>query len=337
MSKTILITGAGGAIGIHVLRYILDETDWNIIATDSFKHKGFFDRLTAGIDFNDLDRVEIISHDLTIPFSSRQVKSLENVTDIVHLASLSDVQDSIDNPVPFIHNNVAITTTILELARSIKPKNFILFSTDEVYGPCAGDSAGHKEWATIAPSNPYSASKAAQEAIAFAYWRSYGVPVIITNTMNNFGEMQGSSKFTAMIQNKLENDEMIDIHTASDGEIGTRYYIHSRNTADSIVYILKNLQATPHAAGEIDVPDRYNIVGDAQVSNEDLVKIVATLMEKKPKYRMVDFHSNQPGHDLHYGLDGSKLEGLGWKSPVSFEQSMLDTINWQKKNPEWME
>lgn len=337
--KTILITGAGGAIGAHAIAHILENTDWSIVATDSFRHKGYFDRITTVIGDNSewKSRVEILTHDLTVPFSSRQTKYLEKVSDIVHLASLSDVQDSIDNPVPFIHNNVAITTTTLELARHIKPNNFILFSTDEVYGPCGADSGGHPEWSVIAPSNPYSASKAAQEAIAFSYWRSYDVPVIITNTMNNFGEMQGVSKFTAMIQKKLENDEPIDIHTASDGEIGTRYYLHSRNAADAIVYILKNLQATHHAPGEIDRPDRYNIVGDAQVSNKELVLIIAELMGKDPVYRLVDFHSKQPGHDLHYGLDGTKLQESGWKSPSTFKDSLLATIEWQKRHPEWME
>lgn len=338
MTRTILLTGAGGAIGVHTIAHIMTNTDWQIIATDSFRHKGYFDRITRVCQDNPewLARLEIFPHDLTVPFTNREAKRLESVTDIVHLASLSDVQDSIDNPVPFIHNNVAITTTILELAREIKPDNFLMFSTDEVYGPCTVDSKGHKEWDTIAPSNPYSASKAAQEAIAFAYWRSYDVPVIITNTMNNFGEMQGVSKFTAMIQKKLEAGQKVSVHTASDKQIGTRYYLHSRNSADAIMYILQNLPATRHDPGQIDRPDRYNIVGDKQVSNLELAQTIARLMGKELDYELVDFHSKQPGHDLHYGLDGTKLTEAGWKSPVSFEESLKNTIEWQQRNPEWM-
>jgi dTDP-glucose 4,6-dehydratase len=338
MTKTVLLTGAGGAIGVHTIAHIMHNTDWKIIATGSFRNKGYYDRITRVCrnhpDWN--DRIEILIHDLIVPFTTRQVEKLRGVDYIVNLASLSDVQDSIDNPVPFVRNNVDIVLNMLELAREIKPESFIQFSTDEVYGPCDVDSNGHKEWDTILPSNPYAASKAAQEAIAISYWRSYGVPVVLTNTMNNFGEMQGKSKYTAMIQNKLEAGEKVTVHAASDGQIGTRYYIHSRNSADAVLHILNNLPATPHEAGQIDRPDRYNIVGDKQVSNLELAQIIAGLMGKELDYELVDFHSEQPGHDLHYGLDDAKLKETGWKSPSSFEESMKNTIDWQIRNPEWM-
>lgn len=334
----ILLTGAGGAIGVHTLAHIMHNTDATVVAVGTFRNKGYYDRITRVCQNHEewKDRIEILVHDLKVPFSSRQVDSLRDVDYIINLASLSDVYDSIENPVPFIRNNVDITLTMLELAREIKPKSFIQFSTDEVYGPCAVDSSGHKEWETILPSNPYAASKAAQEAIAIAYWRSYGVPVIITNTMNNFGEMQGASKYTAMIQKKLTEGETVTVHAAGDGQIGTRYYIHSRNASDAILYILNNLPATLHQPGEIDRPDRYNVVGDKQVSNLELAQTIADLMGKDLDYELVDFHSEQPGHDLHYGLDGAKLEDAGWVSPSTFEDSLKNTIDWQIRNPEWM-
>lgn len=334
----ILLTGAGGAIGVHTLVHIMQNTDADVVAIGTFRNKGYYDRITRVCRDNSewRDRIEILIHDLKVPFSTRQVDSLRDVDYVINLASLSDVYDSIENPVPFIRNNVDITLNMLELAREIKPKTFIQFSTDEVYGPCSVDSNGHKEWETILPSNPYAASKAAQEAIAIAYWRSYGVPVVITNTMNNFGEMQGASKYTAMIQKKLTEGEKVTVHAAGDGQIGTRYYIHSRNASDAILHILTNLPATLHQAGEIDRPDRYNVVGDAQVSNLELAQTIADLMGLELDYELVDFHSEQPGHDLHYGLDDAKLKAAGWVSPSSFEESLKSTIEWQIQNPEWM-
>lgn len=343
--KRVLITGAGGAIGVHVLAYILEHTNWGIVAVDSFQpeHKGMYDRLEALLGelpettrFEIDTRLQIITHDLRAPFSPRQVEEIGDIDYIVNLASRSDVQASIDDPVPFIRNNSEIMLTMLELARELMPQTFLQFSTDEVYGPAPKDSGGHPEWDVILPSNPYSASKAAQEAYAIAYWRSFSVPVIITNTMNNFGETQAPSKFPAMIQKKIEAGETIEIHGTAEGEIGTRYYIHSRNTADAIVFILKNIRAQLHGPGEIDRPLRYNIVGDKQLDNKELVEVIADLMQKPAECKVVNFHAHNPGHDLHYGLDGTALKEAGWRSPETFEEGMHRTIEWQRKNPKWM-
>lgn len=333
----ILVTGAGGAIGIHMLSKILEDTDWNIIATDSFRHKGYFDRLAIlKSRFPEYSsRIEILTHDLNAPFTEREIKNMRIVDYIINLASISDVQASIEDPVPTVRNNVELMLNMLELARELKPKTFLHFSTDEVYGPAPKDSEGHTEWAAILPSNPYSASKAAQEALAIAWWRSFGVPVVITNTMNNFGETQSASKFPAMIQNKLSKGEKIDVHVSSDGQIGTRYYIHSGNVADAVLFILKN-EPTMHESGAIDRPDRYNIVGDKQIDNAELVDIIGGMMGFSPDVNLVKFHGTNPGHDLHYGLDGTKLAELGWNPPVSFEESLRNTIDWQKDNPEWL-
>jgi dTDP-glucose 4,6-dehydratase len=335
--KKVLLTGAGGSIGVHVLDHIMLNTDWGVLCTDSFIHKGYFDRISQTLDHNPdwKKRVTSITHDLTAPFSYREVENMGRIDYIINLASRADVWESVDDPVPFVKNNVDIVLTMLELARQVKPEAFIQFSTDEVYGPSDAHQ-GHPEWATILPSNPYSASKAAQEAIAISYWRSYGVPVVITNTMNNFAQYQGSSKYPVIIQKKLMAGEEIEVHVAADGQIGTRHYIHSRNAADAVLFILKNLPPHLHEPGTRDKPDRYNIVGDAQMNNLELAQEIAKLMDKPLKYKLVDFHSKQPGHDVHYGLDGSKLAKLGWKSPVSFEKSMKDTIDWQLANPEWI-
>jgi dTDP-glucose 4,6-dehydratase len=333
----LLLTGAGGSIGVHFIAHIMHNTDWDVVCVDSFRHKGEFDRI-ARVCRNHPDwpsRITTLTHDLTAPFTTREIEKLH--TDyIVNLASLSDVQGSIDDPVPFVRNNIDIVLTMLELARVTKPKAFIQFSTDEVYGPALIDEA-HPEWDTILPSNPYAASKASQEAIAISYWRSYGVPVIITNTMNNFGEMQQKNKYPVKIQKAVENNTKVEVHIAPTGEIGTRFYLHSRNAADAVLFILKNVTPTTHQPGEIDRPDRFNIVGDEQLNNLQLAEVIAKLMGKELKYELVHFHDKNPGHDSHYGLTHDKLEKLGWKSPVDFETSLKNTIEWQQRNAEWIQ
>lgn len=335
-SKRVLLTGGAGSIGCHTFHHIFQNTDWDVVIIDSFEHKGLAERITEmlGSHTENYDRLKVITHDLTKPITKSMRQRIGHIDYIINMASLSDVEASIQNPVPFIQNNVGLVVNMLEYARLIKPEAFIQISTDEVYGASAKDQA-HPEWSAIVPSNPYSASKAAQEAIAISYWRTYGVPVIITNTMNNFGEFQQSSKYPVIVQKALQNDEMLTVH-GTNGEMGTRYYIHSRNHSDAILYILKNLPPYLHQPGAVDKPDRYNIVGDKQVDNLSLAKIIADLMGKELQYEMVDWHSTRPGHDLHYGLDGTKLKNMGWTSPLTFEDSLKNTIEWQQEHNEWI-
>jgi dTDP-glucose 4,6-dehydratase len=338
--KKVLLTGASGAIGAHVLAHFMQNTDWEIVALDSFReeHKGYFDRITEVCKDHPewRSRIRVLSHDLCAPLTSREIESIGHIDYIINLAARSDVQNSIDDPKPFVRNNVELMLNICEYAVIAKPEVFIQFSTDEVYGPAPKDSKGHPEWDVMLPSNPYSASKACQEMIAIAWWRSYGLPLIITNTMNNFSEMQAPSKFPAMVQQKLERGEVVKIHAAPDGTLGTRYYIHSRNSADALLFILNNVKPVIHSSGEIDKPTRLNIVGDIQLDNLEMAQTIAKLMGKELKYEIVEFHKDNPGHDLHYGLDGTKMDELGWKSPVSFEESLKKTIEWQTQHPEWM-
>jgi dTDP-glucose 4,6-dehydratase len=331
----ILITGTAGSIGVHVIAHIMHNTDWEIVSLDSYRHKGFKDRITNICQNHPewLNRIKQFETDLVCPISQELKESIGKIDYILHLAACSDVFFSVENPVYVIQNNVNSTLTMLEYAREIKPKQFIYFSTDEVYGMVKKGTL-HKEWDTHRPSNAYSASKAACEDICYAYWRSYGVPVIITNTMNNFGEMQSPSKFPVIIQKKIEAGETVIIHGNAQ-EIGTRFYIHSRNTADAILHIIK-LGAYQHKIGELDQPERYNIVGDKCVSNLELAQILSKLMGKELKYELVDFHKHNSAHDIHYGLDGGKLKNTGWTSPVNFEDSLSNTIKWQQRNKEWI-
>lgn len=339
MVKRVLLTGIGGSIAPHFLAHFFHNTDWEIVGVDSFRHKGWTDRIKVMIDGHPdwAKRLNVITHDLNAPFSSLTKKKIGHIDIIISMASLSDVEASIQDPEYYIKNNVQLTINLLEYAREIKPEVFIQISTDEVYGAVASKHDDlRKEWDPIIPSNPYAASKACQEAIAISYWRTYGVPVIITNTMNNFAEMQSAAKYPAIIQRKIAAGEKLTIH-GRPNEIGSRSYIHSRNFADAILFLLKNCPPHMHTPNTADKPDRYNIAGDIQLDNLELAQVISKLMgQEKLDYELVDSHTQRPGHDPHYGLDNTKITRLGWKPPLTFEESMKNTIEWQRSHAEWM-
>ena len=338
MSKRVLLTGVGGSISAHFLAHFMTRTDWELVGLDSFRHKGWTDRVRVMLEAHPewVPRVTIITHDLAAPISPVMKDKIGHIDYIINMASLSDVEASIQNPVPFVKNNVDLALNMLEYAREAKPEVFIQISTDEVYGASASKYGDlRKEWDATIPSNPYAASKACQEAIAISYWRSYGVPLIITNTMNNFGELQQASKYPVMIQKAVMNGEEITIH-GKEGHIGSRSYIHSRNFADAVLFILKNLAPHMHVPNTADRPDRYNIAGDMQLDNLELAQVIAKLMGKELKYKLVDSHTARPGHDPHYGLDSTKLYSKGWKAPLTFEESLKNTLEWQQANPQWI-
>lgn len=335
--KRVLLTGISGSIGIHVYGHIMTNTDWEVVGIVSFRNRGLADRITEDWKGHPerIERTTIITHDLTAPISEMTRNKIGKIDYVIHLASLSDVEASIKNPVPFAEKNVSSTLNVLEYAREAKPEKFIMFSTDEVYGPTTGKNDGYVEWSPMVPSNIYAASKAAQEEFAIAYWASYSLPLIITNTMNNFGEMQSSTKYPVMIQKALSEDREVEIHQ-QHGQFGSRSYIHSRNLADALLFILKNCVPYLHEPGKVDKPDKYHIAGDRQLDNLELAQLIAKLMGKELKYKVTDVHTYRPGHDPHYGLNDDKLRNLGWKSPVSFEDSLAATIKWQSENPHWI-
>lgn len=335
--KRVLITGASGFFGSHLLRHLLVNTDWEFVCPCSWKHKGTPERIENALKDQDRNRVEIITHDLTAPFPELTKKRLGKIDIILNIASNSHVNRSIDNPGEFFLGNTQLAFTMLELARELKPEVFLQFSTDEVMG-AAPIGVNHKEWSAIIPSNPYSASKAAQEALAIAYWRTYGVPVIITNTMNLSGQTQDPEKYPAQCIRKILNDEVVTIHGTPDN-IGSRFYIHARNAADAILFILKNLPPKLWTdGGNVDRPDRYNIVGEIELNNLELAQMIAKILGKELKYEFLDFHSSKvrSGHDRRYALDGTKLRELGWKPPEDFESSLRSTIEWTLQNPQWL-
>lgn len=332
MGRTVILTGSSGFVGSHLLEHLLINTDWNIISIESFRQKGVAERITDSEHYQkNKDRVTVLTHDLTTPFSEVFISKLPPIDYIFNVASESHVTRSISDPVPFIKNNVDLILNMLELARAIKPMKFIQVSTDEVYGPSTIHD--HVEWDTHKPSSPYAASKAAQEDICFSYWRTYQIPVIITNTMNIFGERQDPEKFIPLVIKKILHNETLSVH-AKDGKPGTRKYLHARNQADALLFIANTI--VPNIYGESTEPSKYHVVGDIELDNLALAQKVASIVGRPLGHKLTDADEARPGHDLRYSMDGDKLRRAGWRAPVDFEESLRRTVEWTMQHPEWL-
>jgi dTDP-glucose 4,6-dehydratase len=341
----VLLTGAGGFVGSHVLRHLLAHTDWKLVCPVTFRHRGLSDRIRLAMEDmpEAAQRVDVVRTELAAPISDVTAERWGEIDYVFNVASESHVDRSIEQPAQFIMNNVALMVNLLDWARAAKPKLFLQVSTDEVYGPAERGKA-HREWSDLhLPSNPYAASKAAQEDIVFAYWRTYGVPLVITNTMNIIGETQDSEKFVPMVIKRVLAGEQVSIHAAPDGTIGSRFYLHARNQADGLLFVTRYFEAHPYPKyPECKTPPRFHIVGEREVTNLEMAQLIAkAIREISGKnltlhYYLESFHHSRPGHDLRYALDGMLMAELGWKPPVPLEESLRKTVAWTLARSEWL-
>ena len=331
MVTKLLLTGPAGFIASHFVEHILKNTDWEIIGIDGLSYAADASRLT---DSEAFDRARISLHywDLRAPIPDHLAERIGPVDHVINMASNSHVDNSIADPAPFILNNVQLILNMLEYARQAKPKSFIQVSTDEVYGP-APDGYAYKEWDRHLPSNPYAASKSAQEQIAVSYWRTFGVPLIVTNTMNNFGERQHREKYVPRCIANFLQGKPVQVHgqRLPDGtwKPGSRVWLHSRNFADGLLFILRNVQPVLYPAA--DKPERFNIAGDRELTNLQVAQMVADALGVETHIEWVDYHSCRPGHDRRYALDGSKLRQLGWTPPIDLDESFRRCVAWERR------
>ena len=341
----ILITGGCGFVGHHFVEHFLKETDYEIIIFDKLTYAASgYDRV-RDIEAFDNRRVQFFALDITKPVPEGVLKETRDVRMVYHLAAESHVDNSIVDPVPFVLSNTLGTTHLLEYARNLPALGcFLYFSTDEVFGPALPHgrklSALHssmrqkfptyREWDRYCSANPYAASKAGGEEMCLAYHNTHDVPVIITHTMNCFGERQHREKYIPKIIIAGLTGDTVTVHSYPDlSKAGSRFYIHCRNVAK-----------IAHRVAEHGViGEKYNIVGEKEVDNSELVDDIAMIMGGiKIKKEFVNFHSSRPGHDLRYALHPGKIkevfpEGIDTKS---FDESLEKTVRWYIENKHWL-
>lgn len=286
-------------------------------------------RIDSACAGQDAGRVRIVPCDLAHPLNGKARALFGQPDLIISYASSSHVDRSISDPVPFVTNNVHLMLTLLEFARALPDlRAFVHVSTDECFGP-SYDGELFTEDDQHRPSNPYAASKSAQSQLGFAWWRTYGLPFTEVYGCNMFGEhAQNPEKFFPMVMRKVAASEVVPVHASPDGVPGTRFWQHARNVADAILFICENV--TPNRYGDkATVPSRFNITSGDCISNLRLAQVIADAMGKPLRHALVDYHSSRPGHDIAYGIDGSRLRSLGWSPPVDFETGVKRTVAWE--------
>jgi dTDP-glucose 4,6-dehydratase len=324
--KTLLITGVAGFFGHHLLEHVLKNTDWNIVGLEGINYAGDLGRIKDIKVFGENERrIKFVWHDLRSPFNDTVVNQIGKVDYVIHTAAETHVERSLTDAKSFVLTNVLGTCHLLEYVKQYQKNliKYVQFSTDEVFG-AAPFGVDYKEWDPHKPSNPYAATKAGADDLAFAFAHSFSIPIIITHTMNMFGERQHVEKFIPMTIKKVLLGETITVH-GKKGMVSTRKWIHCRNAADAVLFLLDKGQQA----------DKYNIVGE-EMDVLSIAQFIAKILGKPLKYEFLDFHSTRPGHDLRYSLDGTKIKKMGWEPPAPFLSSLEKVVSWTMQNKQWI-
>ena len=321
----VLITGGAGFIGHHIIEHLLHKTNWTIVSLDRLDYSGNLNRIKEITQDSSLlkKRVKIIWHDLKASLNKQIVKKIGRIDYIAHLAAGSHVDRSIKDPMEFVMDNVVGTANLLDYARlNLKSlKKFIYFSTEGIFGPASRGIFFHEN-DSYSSSNPYSATKAAGEELCISYANTYSIPIIVTHTMNVFGERQHPEKFIPKVIGHVLNSKTIFIHAdVKKKESGSRTYIHAKDVSNALLFLL-------HKGNK---GEKYNLVGAKEIHNLALARKIAKILKKDLKYKLVDREKLRPGHDLRYALSGKKMKKMGWE-PKSIDQRLKEVVNWTVRN-----
>ncbi len=325
----VLLTGGSGFIGHHTFEHIMKNTNFDVVILEGLNYAGSLCRLTDIENYRiwqSQGRITLVPHNIQFAFNDYVIQQIGKIDVIIHMAAETHVDHSIIDAYPFVMTNFVGTYNVLEFARSIKDKGlkrYVQISTDEVYGP-AMEGQYFDEEDRVRPSNPYAACKEGADSLAYSYFVTHKLPVIITRTMNNFGERQHPEKFVIKVLKSLLNGENVDIH-GSANNIGSRFWIHARNHASAVMFLIEN-----GSDGEM-----YHIAGE-EINNLQIAQIVADVVGRPLKYKLVDFHHCRPGHDRRYALSDKKIKRLGWSLPKGTHESLEKTIKWMMNKQEWL-
>lgn len=320
----VLVTGGAGFIGHHLVGALLAEGH-DVVSLDRLDLSGNLNRLAEVATTNTRGRLRHFFHDLKAPLEGQKKEQIGKVDWVLHLAASSHVDRSIEDPASFVLDNVLGTTHALLYARDTGAR-FLYFSTDEVFGPAPGTTA-YGEWDRYNSGNPYAASKAGGEEMALAFANTYKMHVVVTHTMNVIGIRQSPEKFLPACIRNIRKDQEVTIHADPECKTsGSRFYICAQDVARALVFLTER-----GVSGE-----KYNIVGEREMSNLELAETVAMCLGKTLRYRLVNFHESRPGHDLRYALDGKKMAQMGFVLRVPIAVRIRDIVRWTCDNERWL-
>jgi dTDP-glucose 4,6-dehydratase len=332
----ILITGGAGFIGSAVIRYIINNTNDDVLNVDKLTYAGNLDSL-AHIEHS--PNYRFMQSDICDAEAMQQAFARFKPEIVMHLAAESHVDRSIDGPAEFINTNIVGTYTLLEAARHYwqtldedRQATFIFhhISTDEVYGDLERTTDLFTESTSYAPSSPYSASKASSDHLVRAWHRTYGLPTIVTNCSNNYGPYHFPEKLIPLV-----------ILNALDGKPLPVY--GKGNQIRDWLYVEDHARALYKVVTQGTIGETYNIGGHNEKQNIEVVKTICTILDElkpptngQPYESLITFVKDRPGHDQRYAIDASKIEDtLGWTPEESFESGISKTVKWYLDNLDW--
>lgn len=332
MKRNILVTGGAGFIGSHLVRLLVNKyPDYNIINLDKLTYAGNLENLN---DIKDKPNYKFIKADICDFETMLKVMKDHNIDGVIHLAAESHVDRSIKDPFCFAQTNVMGTLSFLQAAKiawegNMEDKLFYHVSTDEVYGSL-DDGGFFLETTPYDPRSPYSASKASSDHFVRAYLNTYGMPVIISNCSNNYGQYQFPEKLIPLFINNICNNKPLPVYGKGENVRDWLYVVDHARAIDVIFHKGK-------------MSETYNIGGFNEWKNIDLIKVLIKVTDKLlgrkegESEKLITYITDRAGHDLRYAIDSTKLKNeLGWEPSLQFEEGIEITIKWYLDNQEWL-